>query len=104
LCVGVLGVSGHGCAGAFGGLTGLVCVGGVGVGVLVGDPGEQFGLVGQQCGVFGGVAAEDRRAVPGEPVQELGDLAGSDRAAVVVSHGAPRVWSRGRRRGRRAGR
>jgi hypothetical protein len=68
-------VSGHGCAGAFGGLTGLVGVGGVGVGVLVGDPGEQFGLVGQQCGGLGGVAAEGRRAVPGESVQELGDLA-----------------------------
>jgi hypothetical protein len=92
LCVGVLGVSGHGCAGVFGGLTGLVGVGGVGVGVLVGDPGEQFGLVREQCGVFGGVAAGDPRAVPGESVQELGDLAGGDRAGVVVSHGAPRVW------------
>jgi hypothetical protein len=104
LWVGVLGVSGRGCAGAFGGLTGLVGVGGVGVGVLVGDPGEQFGLMGYQGGVLGGVAAEDRRAVPGESVQELGDLAGGDRAEVVVSHGAPQVWPLGRRRGRQAGR
>jgi hypothetical protein len=102
--VGVFGVSGHGCAGAFGGLTGLVGVGGVGVGVLVGDPGKQLDFVRQQCGVFGGVAAADRRAVPGESMQELGDFAGGDRAGVLVSHGAPRVWSLGRRRGRRAGR
>jgi hypothetical protein len=90
--------------GVFGGLMGLVGEGGVGVGVLVGDPGEQFGLVGQQCGVFGGVAAEDRRGLPGESVQELGDLVGGDRGAVAVSHGGARVWSRGRQRGRRAGR
>jgi hypothetical protein len=79
LCIGVLGVSGGGGAGAFGGLTGLVGVGGVGVGVLVGDPGEQLGLVGQQRGVLGGVAAEGGRAMPGESVEEIGDLAGGDR-------------------------
>jgi hypothetical protein len=116
LCFGVLGVSGRGGAGAFGGLTGLVGVGGVGVGVLVGDPREQVGLAGEQCGVFGGVAAEGRRAVPGETVEELGDLAGGDRsgcrvvggggcgAGVLVSHRAPRVRALERRRGRRAGR
>jgi hypothetical protein len=116
LCVGVLGVSGRGGAGAGGGLMGLVGVGGVGVGVLVGDSREQLGLVGQQRGVFGGVAAEGRRAVSGETVHEIGDLAGGDRlgrgrlrvggrgAGVVVSHDAPRVWARERRRGRRAGR
>jgi hypothetical protein len=113
LCIGVFGVSCGG-AGAFGGLAGLVGVGGVGVGVLVGDAGEQFGLVRQQRGVFGGVAAEGRRAVSGELVQESGDLASGDRGGcragvggrgvgVVVSHGAPRVWARGRRRARRAG-
>jgi hypothetical protein len=116
LCVGVLGVSGRGGAGTFGGLTGLVGVGGVGVGVLVGDSGEQLGLGGQQRVVLGGVAAEGRRAVLGESVEEIGDLAGGDRpgcgrvgvggrgVGIVVSHGAPRVWARERRRGRRAGR
>ena len=43
-------MSGGGDAGAFGGLTGLVGVGGVGVGVLVGDPGEQLGLASEQGG------------------------------------------------------
>jgi hypothetical protein len=38
----------------------LIGEGGVGVGVLVGDPGEQVGLVGQQLGSIGGVAAEGR--------------------------------------------
>ncbi|HWO59333.1 MAG TPA: hypothetical protein VNO31_04785 [Umezawaea sp.] len=40
---------------AFGDLAGLARVCGIGAGMLVGDPGEQFGLVGQQCGVLGGV-------------------------------------------------
>jgi hypothetical protein len=78
MCIGVVGVSCCGGAGAFGGLTGLLGVDGVGVGVLVGDPGEQVGLVGQQGGVVGRVAAAVGDVVSGELVEELGDLAGGD--------------------------
>jgi hypothetical protein len=56
----------------------LIGEGGVGVGVLVGDPGEQVGLVGQQLGSIGGVAAEGRWALPCQTRQELGDVAGGD--------------------------
>lgn len=76
--VGVVGVSCRGVAGVLSDLTGLVGVCGVGAGLL-GDPGEQFGLVGQQRGAFGGVVGEAMRAQPGEVVEELGDLAGGDR-------------------------
>ena len=89
-------MSGRGGAGALGGLTRLAGVGGVGVGVLVGDPREQVGLAGEQRGVLGGVAAEGRRASPGETVEELGDLAGGDRSGcrVVGAAGVARgSWS-----------
>jgi hypothetical protein len=46
MCIG--GVSrGDGALGAFGDLAGFARVWGVGAGVLIGDPGEQLGLVGQ---------------------------------------------------------
>ena len=46
MCIG--GVSrGDGALGAFGDVAGFARVCGVGAGVLIGDPGEQLGLVGQ---------------------------------------------------------
>jgi len=47
-------------AGVPGDVAGLVGEGGVGMGVLVGDPGEQVGFVGEQPGSIGGVAAQGR--------------------------------------------
>jgi hypothetical protein len=108
MCIGVVGVSCRGVSGAFGGLTGLLGVDGVGVGVLVGDPGEQVGLAGQERGLVGGAAAGGGRAVLGEVAEELGDLAGGDplsrvgraEAGVGVSgHAGLRVGALWRRRG-----
>ena len=113
MCIG--GVSrGDGVLGAFGDLVGIARVCGVGAGVLIGDPGEQLGLVGQQCGVLGGVAAEGRWAQPGESGGERGDVGDGDRLGRVggrgprgtgigVSHGGLRGWGPGRRPARRAG-
>jgi hypothetical protein len=112
MCIAVVGVSWWGCAGAFGGLTGLLGVDGVGVGVLVGDPGEQVGLAGQQRGVVGRVAAAAGCAVLGELAEELGDLTGGDpRGRVgwrgtgvgISGHGGLRGRGRWRRPGGRAG-
>jgi hypothetical protein len=51
---------GGGCPGVLGDVAGLFGEGGIGAGVLVGDPGEQVGLVAEQLGSVGGVAAEGR--------------------------------------------
>ena len=116
MCIG--GVSrGDGALGAFGDVTGFARVCGVGAGVLIGDPGEQLGLVGQQRGVLGGVAAEGRWAQPGEWGGERGDVGDGDRLGRVggwvggrprgtgigVRHGGLRGWGPGRRPARRAG-
>ena len=53
------GVGGGG-PGVLGDVAGLFGEGGIGAGVLVGDPGEQVGLVAEQLGSVGGVAAEGR--------------------------------------------
>jgi hypothetical protein len=74
-------------------LSGLGGMRGVVVGVLVGDSGEQLGLVGEQRGAFGGFGVA--RAVSGEAVDELGDLGCGDRLGagfgLRVSHGGLRV-------------
>jgi hypothetical protein len=95
-----------GAAGLFGGcervggeLSDLVGVGGVAEGVLVGDPGEQFGLVGEERGPLGRVVAAAVGAQVGEVVEESGKVVDGDVVVVVdgvvVGHGV--VLSRSRR-------
>ena len=112
MCIG--GVARRG-VGTFGDLAGLVRACGIGAGVLIGDPGEQFGLVGQQGGVLGGVAAQGRWAQPGKPGGERGDVGDGDRLGrgggsrdrcepgLGVSHEGLRGSGPGRRPARRAG-
>ena len=105
----VVGVSRMGLAGVLSDLAGLPGVCGVGAWVL-GEPGEQRGLVGEERGAFGGVGLES--GYSGEVAQEVVDLGGGDwpvgcRARVdrcaaggwVSGHGGSVVWARGRRRG-----
>ena len=74
-------------AGVAGDPVGLLGVAGIAAGVLVGDPGEQFGLAGEELGPLGVVVASGAATGFGEVMEELGDVAGGDRvvcAAVVV--------------------
>ena len=71
-------------AGVGGDLADLLGVAGIAAGVLVGDPGEQFGLVGEELGPLGLVVASGAATGFGEVMEELGDVACADRVVVVA--------------------
>ena len=77
----------RGGAGVGGDLADLLGAAGIAAGVLVGDPGEQFGLAGEELGPLGLIVAAGASTGFGEVMEELGYLAGGD--CVIVGAVVP---------------